>query len=174
MWRCWCRSWFSRQRPRKDRLAVPRGSPLERHLCMAPSDYPGKKPAFLILGPPGSGKGTQGRILGSVPRFFHFACGDVFRSIDTRTALGKQFVDYSSRGELVPDELTIELWKTAHRHLRSGNQTDPRFLSGRSPHRDRCHPATGQSARRHDKAHHQPAGFRGDGRLVCLTKTFPT
>ncbi len=70
-----------------------------------------KKPAFLILGAPGSGKGTQGRILGNVPRFFHCACGDVFRSLDTRTALGQQFVQYSSRGELVPDELTIELWK---------------------------------------------------------------
>jgi adenylate kinase len=70
-----------------------------------------KKPAFLILGAPGSGKGTQGKVLGSIPRFFHCACGDVFRSLDTRTALGKQFVHYSSRGELVPDELTIELWK---------------------------------------------------------------
>jgi adenylate kinase len=64
-----------------------------------------------MLGAPGSGKGTQGQILGSIPRFFHCACGDVFRSLDTRTALGQQFVDYSSRGELVPDELTIELWK---------------------------------------------------------------
>jgi adenylate kinase len=34
----------------------------------------------------------------------------VFRSLDTRTALGQKFVYYSSRGELVPDELTIELW----------------------------------------------------------------
>lgn len=49
--------------------------------------------------------------MGSIPRFFHCACGDVFRSLDTRTALGQQFVYYSSRGELVPDELTIELWK---------------------------------------------------------------
>jgi adenylate kinase len=70
-----------------------------------------KKPAVLILGAPGSGKGTQGRILGNIPRFFHCACGDVFRSLDTRTALGRQFVAHSSRGELVPDELTIELWK---------------------------------------------------------------
>ncbi|MEI6819244.1 MAG: nucleoside monophosphate kinase [Verrucomicrobiota bacterium] len=70
-----------------------------------------KKPAFIILGAPGSGKGTQGKILGRVPRFVHCACGDVFRSLDTRTAIGKQFVEYSSRGELVPDELTIELWK---------------------------------------------------------------
>lgn len=74
-------------------------------------DKEDKKPAFIILGAPGSGKGTQGKIMGSIPRFFHCACGDVFRSLDTRTALGKQFVDYSSRGELVPDELTIELWK---------------------------------------------------------------
>jgi len=70
-----------------------------------------KRPAFLILGAPGSGKGTQGAVLGSIPRFFHGSCGDVFRSLDTRTAIGQRFVHYSSRGELVPDELTIELWK---------------------------------------------------------------
>ena len=71
--------------------------------------------AFLFLGAPGSGKGTQGSILGSVPRFFHCACGEVFRSLDTRTELGKKFVDYSSRGELVPDELTVELWSESIR-----------------------------------------------------------
>ncbi len=70
-----------------------------------------KRPAILILGAPGSGKGTQGKILGSIPRFFHCACGDVFRSLDTRTSIGRRFVEYSSRGELVPDELTVELWK---------------------------------------------------------------
>lgn len=66
---------------------------------------------FLILGAPGSGKGTQGKVLGSIPRFHHLACGDVFRSLDTRTALGQQFVEYSSRGELVPDDLTVQLWR---------------------------------------------------------------
>ncbi|MFU8894375.1 MAG: adenylate kinase family protein [Luteolibacter sp.] len=71
----------------------------------------GRNPAILFLGAPGAGKGTQGKILGNVPRFFHFACGDVFRSLDTRTELGRQFVEYSSRGELVPDELTVQLWK---------------------------------------------------------------
>lgn len=68
-------------------------------------------PAILIVGAPGSGKGTQGKVLGAIPRFFHCACGDVFRSLDTRTALGQKFVEYSSKGELVPDELTIGLWK---------------------------------------------------------------
>ncbi|MBV9491691.1 MAG: nucleoside monophosphate kinase [Verrucomicrobia bacterium] len=66
---------------------------------------------YLILGPPGSGKGTQGRVLGSVPRFVHFACGEVFRSLDTRTPLGQKFLYYSSKGLLVPDDLTVELWR---------------------------------------------------------------
>lgn len=70
-----------------------------------------KYTTYLLFGAPGSGKGTQGRALGSIPRFFHCACGDVFRSIDTRTRLGRAFLEYSSRGELVPDDITVELWK---------------------------------------------------------------
>lgn len=69
-----------------------------------------KRPAILILGAPGAGKGTQGVILGTIPRFFHCACGDVFRTLDTRTELGQQFVEYSAKGKLVPDELTVKLW----------------------------------------------------------------
>lgn len=69
-----------------------------------------KYQTYLIFGAPGSGKGTQGSTLGSIPRFFHCACGDVFRSIDTRTAIGQAFLEYSSRGELVPDEITVKLW----------------------------------------------------------------
>ncbi|MDQ6623291.1 MAG: nucleoside monophosphate kinase [Verrucomicrobiota bacterium] len=70
-----------------------------------------KYKTYLLFGPPGSGKGTQGKTLGTIPRYFHCACGDVFRSIDTRTKVGRAFLDYSSRGELVPDEITVELWK---------------------------------------------------------------
>jgi len=70
-----------------------------------------KKPAILILGAPGSGKGTQGVTLGMLPKFFHCACGDVFRALDTRSELGQKFVEYSSKGQLVPDEFTIQLWK---------------------------------------------------------------
>jgi len=66
---------------------------------------------YLIFGAPGSGKGTQGSILGQIPRFYHFACGEVFRALDTRTPIGRAFMEYSSRGELVPDEITISLWK---------------------------------------------------------------
>lgn len=65
----------------------------------------------LLFGPPGAGKGTQGKILGAIPGFFHLACGDVFRSIDINSELGKAFYEYSSRGELVPDDLTIRMWR---------------------------------------------------------------
>jgi adenylate kinase len=68
---------------------------------------------FILFGAPGSGKGTQGKTLGTIPRFYHCACGDVFRSIDTRSKVGKAFLDYSSKGKLVPDEITVELWKEA-------------------------------------------------------------
>ena len=67
---------------------------------------------YLFMGAPGSGKGTQGKVLGSVPRFFHCACGEVFRSLDLRTPLGQKFIEYSSKGLLVPDDLTVELWRT--------------------------------------------------------------
>jgi adenylate kinase len=66
---------------------------------------------LLLFGAPGCGKGTQGTALGTIPRFFHFACGDVFRTLDTRTPLGQEFVHFSSRGQLVPDELTVRLWR---------------------------------------------------------------
>ncbi len=70
-----------------------------------------KYQTILLLGAPGSGKGTQGATLGRIPGFFHFACGNVFRTLDTRTPIGKSFLKYSSKGQLVPDELTIELWR---------------------------------------------------------------
>ena len=72
---------------------------------------------YLLLGAPGSGKGTQGKILGNIPRFFHLAMGDVFRALDTRTAIGQKFIDYSSRGQLVPDETTMELLRAHIGHL---------------------------------------------------------
>ena len=68
---------------------------------------------YLLFGAPGSGKGTQGKTLGTIPRYYHCACGDVFRSIDTRTKVGKAFLEYSSKGQLVPDDITVELWREA-------------------------------------------------------------
>ncbi|RMH13193.1 MAG: nucleoside monophosphate kinase [Planctomycetota bacterium] len=64
----------------------------------------------LLFGAPGAGKGTQGKILGQIPGFFHLSCGDVFRSLDINSELGKIFREYSSRGELVPDDVTVKMW----------------------------------------------------------------
>lgn len=72
---------------------------------------------YLLLGAPGSGKGTQGKIIGAIPRFFHLAMGDVFRALDTRTAIGQKFIDYSSKGQLVPDAVTMELLRAHISHL---------------------------------------------------------
>ena len=66
---------------------------------------------ILMFGAPGSGKGTHGKALGAIPGFFHCACGDVFRSLRPETPLGRRFLEFSSRGQLVPDEATIELWR---------------------------------------------------------------
>jgi len=74
-------------------------------------DAPERYRTLLIFGAPGSGKGTQGRIIGNIPRFHYFSCGDAFRALDMRSPIGKKFMEYSSKGELVPDELTVELWK---------------------------------------------------------------
>jgi adenylate kinase len=67
--------------------------------------------SILLFGAPGAGKGTQGKILGVIPEFFHCACGDVFRNLRADSPLGRIFIDYSGRGQLVPDEPTIELWR---------------------------------------------------------------
>jgi adenylate kinase len=82
---------------------------------------------ILMFGAPGSGKGTHGKILGAIPGFIHCSCGDMFRNLSPETPLGKIFVQYSSRGELVPDEPTIQLWQryihgltaTGHFHAKS-------------------------------------------------------
>jgi len=66
---------------------------------------------ILLFGAPGSGKGTQGKILGTIPNFFHCACGEVFRNLSIESPIGRTFVGYSSRGQLVPDEPTVELWR---------------------------------------------------------------
>ena len=72
---------------------------------------------ILLFGAPGAGKGTQGKILGSIPGFYHLSCGEFFRTLDVNSEHGRTVYQYLSRGELVPDEITIELWKqNIHAH----------------------------------------------------------
>ncbi len=71
----------------------------------------GRYQSVLLFGAPGVGKGTQGKLLGHIPGFFHLATGDIFRSLDKESELGKKFWEYSSQGLLVPDEFTIRAWQ---------------------------------------------------------------
>ena len=70
---------------------------------------------ILLFGMPGSGKGTQGTVLGQLPDLVHISCGDLFRKIPKYGALGKEIVDHTSQGLLVPDDLTVRIWE---RHIK--------------------------------------------------------
>ena len=65
---------------------------------------------FLIFGPPGSGKGTQSVKLAEKFNLTHLSTGDMLRAeIASGTELGKKMSSIMSKGELVPDEVVIEL-----------------------------------------------------------------
>jgi adenylate kinase len=65
---------------------------------------------LLLIGPPGSGKGTQGQLLSDRFQLAHIAAGDLLRSeVEAETPIGKAVKEYLDRGELVPDEVVIEL-----------------------------------------------------------------
>jgi adenylate kinase len=81
--------------------------------------------SILLFGAPGSGKGTQGKIIGNIPGFFHNATGDIFRSLDLRSEMGRTFWEYAGRGELVPDEFTINLWRQYIKGMEMVNQFHP-------------------------------------------------
>lgn len=88
----------------------------------------------LFLGAPGAGKGTQGAILGRIPGFWHFSSGEMFRRINPNSELGRTFIQYSSKGQLVPDDVTVRLWReTIHAHVVLGSfkpESDLLILDG--------------------------------------------
>jgi adenylate kinase len=65
---------------------------------------------IVLLGAPGSGKGTQAERLGAHLGLVHVASGDLFRDkLNRETELGLLARKYMNRGELVPDEITVEM-----------------------------------------------------------------
>ena len=63
-----------------------------------------------ILHGPGAGKGTQAKRLGKALGLPHVSSGDLFReNLKNETALGKEAQQYLTKGELVPDEVTIKM-----------------------------------------------------------------
>ena len=65
---------------------------------------------IVLLGPPGVGKGTQAKILSEKTGLAHISSGDLFReNIKNQTELGKLAQTYMTKGELVPDDVTIAM-----------------------------------------------------------------
>ena len=65
---------------------------------------------IIFLGAPGAGKGTQAAIVAQELNLVHIASGDLFRqAVEAGTDLGMQAKSYMEKGELVPDEITIQM-----------------------------------------------------------------
>lgn len=65
---------------------------------------------IVLLGAPGSGKGTAGKILAEDLNLAHISTGDLFReNLKNETELGKEVKKYMDKGELVPDDVTIRM-----------------------------------------------------------------
>lgn len=65
---------------------------------------------IVLLGAPGSGKGTVGKILAENLKLAHISTGDLFReNLKNETELGKEAKSYMDKGELVPDEITVKM-----------------------------------------------------------------
>ncbi|MCJ7694884.1 MAG: adenylate kinase [Anaerolineaceae bacterium] len=72
-----------------------------------------ERPTYIVmLGPPGAGKGTQAKILAENLGLIHISSGDLFReNLNNETELGKLANTFMSKGELVPDDVTIAMVK---------------------------------------------------------------
>ncbi|MBI5825168.1 MAG: adenylate kinase [Chloroflexi bacterium] len=65
---------------------------------------------IVLLGPPGVGKGTQAKILAETTKLAHVSSGDLFReNLKNQTELGKLAKSFMDKGELVPDDVTINM-----------------------------------------------------------------
>ena len=65
---------------------------------------------LILFGPPGSGKGTQAAKLVEKYNLAHISTGDLFRAeIQNKTPLGIKAMEFMSQGQLVPDQVTIEM-----------------------------------------------------------------
>lgn len=90
-------------------------------------DKSARYPSILMFGGPGSGKGTQGVVLGQLPNLVHLAMGDIFRGLDKESDIGKEFLSYSTKGQLVPDELTIRVFQHHVDGLIEAGTVDPEY-----------------------------------------------
>ncbi len=83
---------------------------------------------LVLVGPPGAGKGTQAQFIAEHARVPKISTGDIFRAnVSQGTPLGVQAKAYMDRGDLVPDDVTIEMVKL---RLREDDATSGFLLDG--------------------------------------------
>ena len=74
------------------------------------SESGGQNLRLVLFGPPGAGKGTQAQLLRDKLNLAHISSGDLFRhNLNNKTPLGLKAAEYMNQGELVPDEVTIDI-----------------------------------------------------------------
>ena len=77
---------------------------------------------IIMLGAPGAGKGTQAKMIAEKYSIPHISTGDIFRAnIKNGTELGKKAQEYIDKGNLVPDEITINMLKGKINQFKDSN-----------------------------------------------------
>jgi adenylate kinase len=104
--------WRPSPDPEPEVRAVDPSDPPESPDCRGTTMSDAKKyRAILLFGMPGSGKGTQGAVLGMLPSLIHISMGDIFRKMPRYGQFGQEVASYTSQGLLVPDDLTVRIWE---------------------------------------------------------------
>ena len=104
--------------------------------------------SIILFGMPGSGKGTQGAVLGQLPSLIHISMGDIFRKIPRTGKFGREIEQYTSQGLMVPDDLTVRIFE---RHLKILEMQELRHARAAHPDPRRAAPqlCPGRAARPH-------------------------
>lgn len=83
---------------------------------------------IVLLGPPGAGKGTQAVMLMEKKGFLHLSTGDILReNVKNNTGIGKEAKAFMDKGELVPDDIVIEMMLET---IKSGRDQKDIILDG--------------------------------------------
>lgn len=81
--------------------------------------------SFLIFGPPGAGKGTIGKLLCQAASLTHISSGDIFRGLSPTSPSGQLAAEYLKKGQLLPDEVTVQIWRAFVDDLAAKGQYAP-------------------------------------------------
>jgi len=88
-----------------------------------------KPKAIVLIGPPASGKGTHGKVLGMLPGFFHFSMGHAFRSRTPKNEEERDLLEslfqLTSKGNLVPDDIALRMFDETLAGLAGSGQFQP-------------------------------------------------